>query len=872
MAATKTQAQQCNPNALDALIKVWQTAHDTVETNLDKTSNDYRNSTEWWTGRTGDRARDTAAETVKAGRSFTDALSTAITTTGLDRDAIWGAKNRATQSISAAVQAKYEVDENGTVEPSPDAKLAATTALETDRDRTNAIAALRKYGKDAFERPIKTALTDLGNAVETASGHISKAFEHTGSVATIAAEAPAKLDPSRLLTGEQGKIDGETIADGKLSDEERQRILEHLRQTGLTPEQLAALEEGGTATVPQSTMDYLTNLYDKSGRDGLLTLSQSLKSDGSPQALELRQSLANGMLTVSNENVVSRGPQGKVSDRGGFTKLDSEIREIVGTRPNIDGAPDANTRDLPDDYRSGFFGPNMDNTSAIREYTADMDGFADFLSGAGEDYQPGDRFGVELGRQAAHQAWILDHGGYSDFEGTKLADQEALAHTENSAQNMLGVAARNNEANYALLTGQGDEELFGKGTPGQSWHFYDRDTAIESLMTHEWNDDGAAFGTMVEWTAEDAASTDPDRAEHAGEAAGALANLMSTTQAGNGTNIYDTLMNVPGHDGESFGQVNPRAAQGVAAALSPYASDIVGTPAEVTGTRGFPSESLGPVEATRLFSILDGDPGASARINGAALYQADQIDRMFADSSSPPGPENAGLGHYSGRLRGVVDAGMNAEVADLNLNETDRAKALTDQKSAAYGVAQNLVGLSGLAATPGGVGGPIVGAISEYYKNPLTSVDPDYGGHTPGSSITGTDYDLQQSSTLGNRRYNMLAELIDSGRVNPYALPNDVQEVMFTSTDGGAPTVKPYIAAAADPESAGTLDRNLPGVLDMYGVSQDGQQNYLANGDQAADIYDRIISNGTQDGQNEFKRLTTDELERQGYNTWSTTR
>ncbi|MEV5649227.1 hypothetical protein AB0L57_13320 [Nocardia sp. NPDC052254] len=871
MAATKTQALQCDPNALDALIKVWQTAHDTVETNLDKTSNEYRQSSDWWTGKTGDRARDTATQTVDAGRTFTGDLSTAITTLGQDRDAIWGAKNRATQSISAAVQAKYEVAEDGTVEPSPDAQLAATTSLDNPTDRANAIAALKKYGKDTFETPIKTALTDLGTAVEAATGHINTALEHSGSVATIAADAPAKLDPSRMLTGDQGKIDGETIADGKLSDDERQRILEHLRLTGLTEEQLTALREGRDATIPQSTMDYLTNLYDKSGRDGLIELSQSLKADGSPQATELRQGLANGMLTLSNEQVVSRDAQGKVTDRGGFNKLNSEVREIIGTRPNIDGAPDSNTRDLPDDYRSGFFGPNMDNTSAIREYTKDVDGFADFLSGADKDYQPGDRLGVELGRQAAHQAWILDHGGYGDFEGTKLPDHEALGHTEDSAQKFLGLAARNHEADYALLTGNGSEELFGKDTPGQSWHPYDRDSAIQSLMTHEWKDDGAAFGTMVEWTAADATSADSTRSEHAGEAAGALAKLMSTTHAGNGSNVYDSLMNVPGHDNQSFGQVNPLAAQGVAAALSPFASDIVGTPSNITGTHGFPSESLGPVEATRLFSVLDGDPAASARINGAALFQADQLDRKFADSGSLSSPEQVDLGHYSGRLRGVVDAGMNAQVADLNLNETDRAKALTDQKSAAYGVAQNLIGVAGIAGTPGGVGGPIVQAVSEYYKNPLTSVDPDYGGRTPGTNI-GTDYNLEQSGTLGNRRYNMLAQLIDSGRVNPYALPNDVQQVMFTSTDGGAPTLEPYIVAAADPNSAGILDRNLPGLLDSYGVSHDGQQNYLANGDQAAGIYSRIVSNGTQDGQQEFKRLTTDELERQGYNTWTTTR
>ncbi|MCM6775102.1 hypothetical protein NDR87_24695 [Nocardia sp. CDC159] len=875
VAATKTQAEQCDPNALNALVTEWQTVRDTVQTGLDKAGDDYRQSVDFWTGKTGDRARDAAQQTVTAGGLFTGDLTTAIATLAGDRDAIWAAKNRAVQAITIAIQAKYDVAENGDVEPSEAAKAAADTSSEDPKDRNAALAALNKYGKDTLQPPIKSALADLGTAIETATTHIQNAFANSGGVTSIAVEAPGKLDPTRQLTAEQGRADGETIADGKLSDEEKQRILDHLQQTGLTPEQLTALQAGEAVTVPASTMDYLTNLYDKAGRDGLLTLSSSLKADGSPQSTDLRTALANGMLTLSNENVVSRDAQGKINNRGGFDKLDSEIREIVGTRPGIAGAPDANTRDLPDDYRSDLFGPKIDARSGIKDYTADMDRFADFLSGSDKQYQPGDRFGVELGRQAAHQAWILDHGGYGKYEGTKLPDTEALQHTENSAQSLLGVASRNHDANYALLTGQGSEELFGKGTPGQSWHPYDRDSAVGTLLTHEWKDDGAALGRMVEWTATDALSADQGRAEHAGQAANAIAELMSTTKAGNGVNMYESLLNMPGQSGHSFAEVNPRAAQSIATALSPYVGDMVGAPASITGTHGFRPDSTGPVEATRVFSILDGDPEASRRINISALAWADQMDRNFAANAALSGAEQVDMGHYSGRIRGLVDAGMNAHVADLNLNETDRAKALTDQRAAVYGVAQNLIGMSGVAGTPGGIGGPIAQAVSEYYKAPITSVDPSYGGHTPSTTLTdpatGKQYDILQSSTLGNRRYNMLAALIQTGQVDPGLLPNDIQNAMLTSTDEGY-KIKPYALATNNTDAAGLLDRYVPNLLNSYGVSNEGQQNYLNNGDQAAKVYQRIISDGTMDGQQQIKRLTTDELERQGYNTWSTTR
>ncbi|WP_280384292.1 hypothetical protein [Nocardia wallacei] len=870
-AATKSQAEQCDPNALDTLIKEWQTAHDTITTSLDKAGNDYNQSQSYWTGKTGDRARETTQQAVTAGRTFTGELQTAITTVSGDRDAIWRAKTSATQSITNAINAKYDVAEDGTVEPSEGAKIAAQSSSEDKNDQTAALAALRKYGKDTLEPPIKTALNELGTAVETAGTHIQNAFQNSGGLTTVAVEAPGKLDPTKQLTAEQGKEDGETIADGKLSDEERQRILDHLKATGLTPEQLTALQNGGDVTIPQSSMDYLTNLYDKSGRDGLLTLSETLKTDKSPQAQDLRTYLANGMMTVSNENLVTRDAQGKIQDRGGFNKLNPEIREFVGTRPNIGGAPDSNTRDLPDDYRGGFLEPKIDNRSGIKDYTADMDKFADFVNGAGERYQPGDRFGVELGRQAAHQAWIVDNGGYGDFEGTKLRDTESEQHTENSATDLLAAASRNKDANYALLTGNGSEELFGKDTPGQSWHPYDRDTTVGTLLTHEWNDDGAALGSMVDWTYEDAHSSDPTRAGHAGQAAGALSELMSTTKAGNGTNIYESLLNMPDQNGESFAKVNPLAAQGIAKGLSPFVADIVGAPASVTGTHGFPSESLGPVEATRLFSVFDGDEKAGATMNGSALAVADQIDRRFADGATGTGPEQVDLGHYSGRLRGVVDAGINASIADLNLNETDSAKAQSDQRAAAYGVGQNLIGMAGMAGPAGGLGGPVVQAVSEYYKNDLTSVDPDLSNKTPSVKV-GDNVNLQQSGTIGAQRYNMLAQLVESGQINSGMLPGPVYDTMLTTSPDGSVSVKPYISAADTPETAGILDNSIPGILSDHGISSEGQQNYLNNGNQAQEIYKRIISNGTIDGQQEIKRLSTDELERQGYNQWSTTR
>ncbi|MBF6514018.1 hypothetical protein IU421_06935 [Nocardia cyriacigeorgica] len=861
--ATRSQAESCNPDALSALISEWASARDTLQLGLDKTSSSYQGSSAFWEGKTADRARDTVSQVVSAGRRVVTDLTNAVTVLQQDQNAIWAAKNKCIQAISTATAAKYDVGDDGSVRPSKDAEAAAISSIEDPGKQTAAISALWKHGRDTLEPPIKTALAELGTAVEGATGSIRKAFENSPDVAAIAAEAPGKLDPSKQLTAEQGIADGETIADGKLSEDEKQRILENLRKTNLTPEQLIAIQNGQEVTVPASTMAYLENLYGKAGFNGLTELSNTLKSDSSPDGQALRRELATGMLTLSNEQVTSRNPDGSVNSRGGFTKLDPKVQFMTGTRF---AGPDANTEDYPDGYRDNF---NDSPEVAHGKYFQDMASFSDFLGAANPDYQPGDRFGVELGRQAAHQAWIDDHGtGIYGDTGRKGAELPWVQESGSVATQFLDVSSRNQEASHALLTGIGSDELFGKGTPGQSWHPYSASDTVGTLMTHEWNDDGRALSSMVSWAGDQAYDPDPIKAERAGQAAHSLADIMATTKSNDGTNIYQSLLDMPGQDRKSFGEVNPLAAQGIAASLAPYTADMVGAPASLTGTHGFTSD-LGPADVTRVFSALDGDPTASATINGAALARAEQIDRYFASAAVLPGDsEPLELGTYSGRLRGTVDAGLNAHVADLNLNETDRAKEISDQRSAAYGVVQNLIGLSGAAGPVGAVGGPMAQALIEIPKNPLTSVDPEYGGRLPGSSVDGTEYDLNRSGTVGDRRYNLFSQLIATGQISPYALPDELQQTVFSTSDDGSRHLKPYIAATPDDASADVLERYLPDILDSYGISREDQTDYLNNGDKGRDSFAPVISNGTIDGQHELKRLFTDELEQQGYNTW----
>jgi len=343
---------------------------------------------------------------------------------------------------------------------------------------------------DTAKTSLLAAVGETIAAINTASDEVRVRGDQLGNGLDV--PTATTVDVAAL-----GRQDGETIADGKLSDEEIAQISARLDQAGLTPEQLEALANGQEVTVPASTMDYLSNLYDKAGRDGLIDLADRLVVNGSPESLELRKNLADGLLTLSNEDVVTRDSTGAITERGGWDQLHPEVRELIGTRPGFNDSPDGNTRDLPDDYRSGFFGPNMDEWAGVQEYTKDMRGFGQFLAASDQAYIPGERFGVELDRQAANLAFINDNGGYQNYTGDPN-EPEWLSRNEHSAADLLSVGARNNDSSYALLTGNGSEELFGKDVPGQSYEKYDPQV-IQGIFQHDWVDNGAAAGDMIKW-------------------------------------------------------------------------------------------------------------------------------------------------------------------------------------------------------------------------------------------------------------------------------------------------------------------------------------------------------------------------------------
>ncbi|GGK53240.1 alpha/beta hydrolase [Nocardia camponoti] len=179
--ATKTQAASIVPGALQGQATEWQSLHDRLVANLDLAQRDYAGSGSYWTGKAGDRARESASTTVTEGRKITSALAAAVAAANTGQSDIATSKATAVAAIELAEQAKFKVAEDGTV-TAPDARNSLPNAKT--EDITAAQAALDATAKTTYEPPIKAALLGLGQTIESTTTAIEKAFENIGSVKT----------------------------------------------------------------------------------------------------------------------------------------------------------------------------------------------------------------------------------------------------------------------------------------------------------------------------------------------------------------------------------------------------------------------------------------------------------------------------------------------------------------------------------------------------------------------------------------------------------------------------------------------------------------------------------------------------------------
>ncbi|GAB0102540.1 hypothetical protein JMUB6875_15080 [Nocardia sp. JMUB6875] len=635
---------------------------------------------------------------------------------------------------------------------------------------------------DTAKSALMTAVGEVIAGITNAANEVQIRGDQLGK--GIDTPALTSVDPAEL-----GRKDGADVADGKLADDKIVQLADRLAGMGLPSDQLEVLAKGGQITVPQSTMDCLSGFYDKAGRDGLWKLSESLQANGSPQALQLRQELVNNMMTLSNENVVTRGPDGQVADRGGWNKLNSEVREMIGTRPNFAGAPNSNTRDLPDDYRAVLFGKGpIDDRHALFDYTEDMAKFGRFLNSGDPSYIPGQRMGVELERQAAHQAWIADHGGYAPYGDVNLEESDWVRNANRSAQDFLSVGARNHEASYAMITGHGSDELFGKGVPGQSFSQYDPQMAT-TLLQHKWADGGTAAGQMIDWIGSDSHDVGPDgkptlQALHARESLtrlpGILAPLEDPAHHGDQPPVNRSG---GGLDPEKFGKTaqsftaNPELSRALANVMGSNIDAYVDA-TNIPKTAYLPEVGEAQLQVTDanrlLFLASQSDQGRLTLEVARQSYESHILNEAFAQHDMPPGEYAKSSLQQLASLDGRF---TNAEQNALTYQDTNniheynsKMQEIYEKKKAAAEIVAKL-GQSSLEFTPGG---DVSSKVSDVLADKVTeSLISKFVPEPQKMEVQYPDATEINDAGIRHFRHELLDASHDSGRLPPALVDPD---------------------------------------------------------------------------------------------------
>lgn len=353
------------------------------------------------------------------------------------------------------------------------------------------------------------------------------------------------------------------------------------------------LAPSGDTALDRSEIDFLSNLLGdldglaaESGAEGqetggLLDLPEMMSMDadastsesgdaglGSTQSNDIVGALGDSMLMVSNESL-----------GGGYDRLPDSVRAVLdgGVPPSGEEAA----------VGAGTQASWMQNATLLNAFLGNADG----------QLRGGREFSGNLLTSAGHQ----------------LNDTPPAQTADPTLTSLLGVAARNTEASYAVLSDQHPH-------PSQPTTGHNAE-AITGLYTHDWPDDGRAVSGLTDWIPAAASSDDPVAQARAQESALGLVHML----AGSDERLADLRDTgaTPAEDGAAqagtpFTVVNPELAASLTDTVLPYL-DTLGTP-EPTAPAASDSDAAqpaGPIDQGRAQQFLDllmADPASAERL------------------------------------------------------------------------------------------------------------------------------------------------------------------------------------------------------------------------------------------------------------------
>ncbi|MDT5197137.1 MAG: hypothetical protein QOH20_3891 [Mycobacterium sp.] len=431
---------------------------------------------------------------------------------------------------------------------------------------------------------------------------------------------------------------------------------------------------GGTPKLNPEQASYLSQMQAQQKLRNVDQLKEAADKGASDIMADSWQLMSNPKLEVPKTESRDGALEGNTTVKGGFDQLPDGVTSTLES-PGIEQS--ANLQKIADITSTGHenFQKDTDFDRGMIHKVADMMESPQWRNGDPAFHNPLD----------LQMPWEPDPPPpHADLERAASAAMDAVSH--------------DHQVVHDAITGKvepGNE--FGQQVKIDHEHF------LYNLTHEEWDDDGAAAGSLFDWT--NSAATGPEK--------GIAASTAHAYGEYIGHNSKDLMhlsgSNVIGLDGvHTLGDVNPHLTYAVAEGLTPYINNIAGLSG---GLPGFEALDEYPLfadytmpDTKGLFAVLNSDQGTAALWNSEVYKQALLHETAFAQH-----PSNFGADAHlnaSAMLRALVDDGAVGAFDAFAENQNQIATTEREWKEFGYDAALGTL-VAGGGELPGA--GPIAG-------------------------------------------------------------------------------------------------------------------------------------------------------------------
>ncbi|WP_225731669.1 MULTISPECIES: hypothetical protein [unclassified Nocardia] len=689
-----------------------------------------------------------------------------------------------------------------------DRATADRKTIQTIAEKINAVAQRAKQGYDEIDAPLRRArgaLIEANRRGYTIADNLALSIPPGKSVSdddkrallelqnelngafrsTIDVDSKVREDLNNARSGlraafvstaalgaDKGKSDGTdlTTQPVNLSAEGIQRLIDAGQ---LTPDQIAALQRGDTATVPASQMEYLNGL--SRALDG--KSPQEIQQIMSKLPPDAQKALANSFQIISNPSINAGALDDKTlpnNGKGSLGLLPKQIRESL-------------TREDLVTNKSKYLVDHEINLNGV----ADNQAIAKMIGTGDPQYRLGsdvDRKLLEVGSKYLDGYEQYKNSSHGLIDGTSLkidggdGNQFLTQRGMRISEDMFDAAGKDKAAVQELVTGKDHDKLF------------------KNIFTHEWTDQGTAVSSMFKFD-HDAVVHDPNNLVEVktSEQQGKIMCSVAEYIAGDGDpdKRWKELTGIDYQGKHNVGALNPALIKGLSEGMSPYVDALAGhqrpelpgfdTPRHVNGDKVVswldPEGNHTYKGTANIFALMDTDSKAGNDFNSAALASVVRNEAAYALNPNLPGATDGLM--TAGRLSGLVDKGLFMDSKAQHDGDYADAKDMWERKRNAYDGIKSVLGRGFTESLPFGKSvGDIITAGGDDMKAGYTGEKPEVAETrtVAAPNFTQRNYEVLSFAQIPPELQNNYQDLFENGKLRSWeSIQLDPKQERLTS-------------------------------------------------------------------------------------------